>query len=382
MNKQLLLTCLLLCFTLYYVQAMPFILLHNPVGEAAHGGTGDTEKSSDLGVVHYPEEKHLTNVMQLTFGGDNAEAYFSRNDEMLVLQRAHKAEGIECDQIYYGTVPTNDSQSFDMQLVSTGLGRTTCSYFLPGDRAVLYASTHLSNKECPTPPDWRSLGKYVWPLYPSFEIFYADLTGKIVKQLTDNTTYDAEATVSPDGNKIVFTSTRDGDLDLYVMDIDGNNLKRVTFGLGYDGGAFFSPDSKQLVFRSSRPSTPEAIAEYKDLLAKDMVAPTDMELYVCNIDGSELTQVTELGGANWAPYFHPSGNKIVFASNHHSEGKGFPFNIFMVDTDGSNLQQITFDTTFDSFPMFSYNGKKIVFASNRNNGGNRDTNVFIADWVE
>jgi len=342
----------------------------------------DAPASPVQGKLQYPNEKHLTNIQQLTFGGDNAEAYFSFDSKKLVMQIANPDKGIECDQIFYGILPQLPTDTFAPTLVSTGKGRTTCAYFLPGDQAILYASTHKSNEACPEKFDWRKIGKYVWPLYSEYEIYYADLQGQVVQQLTNNKFYDAEATVSPDGNKIVFTSTRDGDIDLYTMNIDGTNLRRITRELGYDGGAFFSPDSKKIVFRASRPQTPEAIAEYKELLAKNMVAPTNMEIYVSNADGTNLRQITKLGGANWAPFFHPSGQKILFASNHHTQGKGFPFNIFMVDLNGNNLEQITFDEAFDSFPMFSPDGKKLVFASNRNNGGTRDTNIFVADWVE
>lgn len=352
-------------------------LCHSQIPAQAMNPNG----TPDNATIHYPEEKHLSNLQQLTFGGDNAEAYFSFNDDMLTLQIAHPKNGVECDQIFYGKIPPHN-EPFEIQMISTGKGRTTCSYFLPGDRSVLYASTHEADAACPAPVNWRETGKYVWPLYDSYEIYYTDLSGTVTQRLTDNKYYDAEATVSPDGNKIVFTSTRNGDIDLYIMDINGKNVRQITHGLGYDGGAFFSPDGKELVFRASRPQSAEAVKEYKDLLAKGMVAPTAMEIFVCNIDGSNLRQVTHLGGSNWAPYFHPSQQKIIFSSNHHSGGKGFPFNLFMINTDGTGLKQITFDKTFDSFPMFSYDGKKVVFASNRNNGGTRDTNIFIADWVE
>ncbi len=332
--------------------------------------------------LHYPEETHLANMQQLTFGGDNAEAYFSFDDQYLTLQIANPPKGVECDQIFYGKVPQSPTETFDLKLISTGTGRTTCSYFLPGNKSILFASTHEADAVCPEAPNWRQLGKYIWVLYPSYEIYYTDLNGHLSQKLTDNNAYDAEATVSPDGNKIVFTSTRNGDIDLYTMDIAGNHITQITNELGYDGGAFFSPDGQQIVFRASRPKTPEDVKEYKELLAKNWVSPTQMELFVCNADGSNLRQITHLGGSNWAPYFHPSGKKIVFSSNHHSGGKGFPFNIFMIDIDGSNLQQITYDKTFDSFPMFSYNGKKLVFASNRNNNGTRDTNIFLADWQD
>ncbi|MEZ4883505.1 MAG: hypothetical protein R3E32_02120 [Chitinophagales bacterium] len=339
------------------------------------------EKSSRINPdLIYPQEKHFRNMRQLTFGGDNAEAYFSFDDSKLVLQVTDKEKGVECDQIFYATIPQTDSETFDMKLVSTGKGRTTCSYFLPGDSTIIYASTHQAGEDCPAPPETDTKA-YVWPIYPTFEIYKADLNGDIITKMTENGSYDAEATVSPDGKMIVFTSTRNGDIDLYTMDIYGRNVKQVTNELGYDGGAFFSPDSKKLIFRASRPKTPEDIKKYKDFLSQNLVAPTNMELFVCNVDGSELKQITELGNANWAPYMHPSGEKVIFASNHTSE-RGFPFNLFMINLDGTGLEQITFDTTFDSFPMFSYDGKKIVFASNRNNGGTRDTNVFIADWVD
>jgi Tol biopolymer transport system component len=326
----------------------------------------------------YENEVHLKNIKQLTFGGDNAEAYFSFNGKNLVFQATNSKWGVSCDQIYM--MPIDGLNSNMPKLLSTGKGRTTCSYFMPGDTSIIYASTHLADDECPETPRLVN-GKYVWPIYSTFDIFTADINGKIINQLTNEAGYDAEATVSPDGKKIVFTSDRSGDLELYTMNIDGSDLKQITFGLGYDGGAFFSPDSKKIVFRASRPETEEEKNEYLGLLKQGLVQPSKMEIYVCNADGSELQQITKLGGANWAPYFHPSGQSIVFASNHHSTG-GRIFNLFSIRLDGTGLKQITFDKTFDAFPMFSPDGKYLVFASNRNNGGTRDTNVFIAEWVE
>lgn len=326
----------------------------------------------------YPAEKHFANMKQLTFGGDNAEAYFSFDNQNLVFQASNPAWGAECDQIFY--MPINGYTGQKPPLLSTGKGRTTCSYFMPGDSTILYASTHLADEACPETPRTVN-GKYVWPVYESFDIFVADLQGNITKQLTDNPGYDAEATLSPDGSKIVFTSTRSGDLELYTMNTDGSNVVQVTDELGYDGGAFFSPDGQKLVFRASRPQTDEEVSTYKNLLAQGLVQPTNMEIYVCNVDGSDLQKITDLGRANWAPYFHPSGEKILFSSNHHSES-GRQFNIFSINLDGTGLEQITFDEAFDAFPMFSYDGKKLVFSSNRNNGGTRSTNVFITDWTE
>ena len=341
------------------------------------GYSGSTKTSE----IHYYQEKHLQNIKQLTFGGDNAEAYFSFDNTRLVFQLKNPNIGIDCDQIYVTDWKHDNMEDKLPPMVSTGLGRTTCSYFMPGDTTVIYASTHLGDDNCPKEPEKREDGAYVWPIYSDFDIFVADLKGNIVKQLTNEPGYDAEATVSPQGDKIVFTSDRTGDLELYTMNIDGSNVKQITFGLGYDGGAFFSPDGTKLIFRSSRPKTNEEIKVYKQLLSEGLVKPTEMELFICNTDGSDLTQITNLGNANWAPFFHPSGDKVIFSSNHKSE-KGFPFNLFMINIDGTDLEQITFDGVFDAFPMFSYDGKKLVFSSNRNNGGTRATNLFIADWKE
>jgi len=323
-------------------------------------------------------EPHLSNIKQLTFGGDNAEAYFSFDNRFLTLQITNPAWKVPCDQIYLIDL-TKETSKAELLRLSNGKGRTTCSYFLPGNKEVLFASTHATAEACPPTPAPRKDGKYLWPVYSSFDIYVADLEGNIMRQLTNTPGYDAEATVSPDGKMIVFTSDRSGDMELYTMDLEGKNVKQITTGLGYDGGAFFSPDSKKLVFRASRPQTKEEIEEYTTLLKEGLVAPTNMELYTCNIDGSDLRQVTKLGKANWAPFFTPDGKKIIFSTNHFSK-KGYDFQLFMIDIDGKNLEQVTRKSKFNAFPMFSFDGKKLVFSSNRDNGGTRETNVFIADW--
>ncbi|MDX2173539.1 MAG: hypothetical protein SFY56_10475 [Bacteroidota bacterium] len=325
-------------------------------------------------------EKHLKNLKQLTHGGDNAEAYFSPNSKFVSFQSNYKKWGLQCDQIFKLDIEKAAADSlYKPDLISTGKGRTTCSYVMPNGKDILYASTHLGGDSCPPVPEIK--GKYLWAVYKDFDIFIADSKGKIKKQLTNSPGYDAEATISPKGDKIVFTSDRSGDLELWTMDIDGKNQKQITSGLGYDGGAFFSPDGKRLVFRASRPTTEAEIKEYKDYLSQHMVAPTTMELYTCNVDGSDLKQVTHLGKANWAPFFHPNGKKIIFSSNHHSK-KGYDFQLFMINDDGTGLEQITHESMFNAFPMFSPNGKHLIFSSNRKNYGTRDTNLFIADWAE
>ncbi len=331
--------------------------------------------------ILYPDEKHFKNVQQLTFGGDNAEAYWSYDGKYIVFQRTSVKDGVPCDQIFVGKVP-EPGKKFEYKLVSTGKGRTTCAFFTKDGRHIIYASTHLGSEQCPPVPDRSKYGnKYIWPMYASYDIFMADLDGNIVKQLTTSPAYDAEATLSPDGKKMIYTSTKDGDIELYIMNLKTGKEKRITNTPGYDGGAWFSPNGKKIIWRASRPNTESDIKEYKDLLAENLVAPTKMEVWVARANGKNARQVTNLGQANWAPNFMPDSRRIIFASNHEYK-RGFPFNMYIINEDGSGLQKVSRDNGFDAFPMFSPDGKKIIFSSNRNNGGTRDTNIFIADWVE
>jgi Tol biopolymer transport system component len=334
--------------------------------------TQTTPAGSNDGVT-LASEKHLRNVRQLTFGGENAEAYFSGDGKQLIFQS--KRDGRGCDQIY-----TMRADGSDLRMVSTGTGRTTCSYIFPKNpQRILYASTHLGSRECPPNPDFSK--GYVWAIYPSYDIFTANADGSNVKQLTDTDGYDAEATISPNGKKIVFTTMRSGDLDIYTMDTDGRNVKRLTTELGYDGGAFFSADSKQIVYRSYHPQTPEQVARYKQKLAENLIEPNTFEVWVMNADGTNKRQVTRLGAASFAPYFFPDAKRIIFASNVN-DPKRRNFDLYSIKVDGTGLERITYEETFDGFPMFTPDGKKLVFASNRNAKTRGDTNIFIADWVE
>ncbi len=332
----------------------------------------ETPASSNADLI-FPGEKHFKSIRQLTFEGENsAEGYFSFDESKIIFQSTR--DSFECDQIYI-----MDVDGKNKRLVSTGKGRTTCAYFMPGDQHILYASTHHYDEKCPPPPDWSQ--GYVWALYPSYDLFIADADGKNLKQLTDTPGYDAEATVSPDGKKIVFTSTRNGDLDIYVMDIDGSNVKQLTHELGYDGGPFFSFDSKKIVYRAYHPKTPEEIEDYKSLLAKNLIRPNRLEIWVMDADGSNKRQITNNGAANFAPFFHPDGKRIIFSSNYGSEN-GRNFELWMINLDGTGLEQITHFESFDGFPMFSRDGKKLIFASNRNGKNPRQTNLFIAEWQD
>ncbi|HKR10449.1 MAG TPA: hypothetical protein VJT15_00210 [Pyrinomonadaceae bacterium] len=319
-----------------------------------------------------PNEKHLRNIKQLTFGGENAEAYFSADGKQLIFQSTR--DDLGCDQIF-----TMNVDGSNVKMISNGEGRTTCSYFLPGNKRVVYSSTHLGDKKCPPRPDF-SRG-YVWAVYPSFDIFSAKADGSDLKQLTNTPGYDAETTVTLDGKKMVFTSMRDGDLDIYTMDADGKNVRRLTNELGYDGGPFWSYDGKQIVYRAHHPKTDAEKADYTGLLQQNLIRPTVLEIFVMNADGSNKRQVTSNGKANFGPYFFPDGKRIIFSSNI-DDARGRNFDLYMIKVDGAGLERITFNETFDGFPMFSPDGKKLVFASNRNAAKQGDTNIFIADWVE
>ncbi len=330
----------------------------------------------------YADEKHFKNVQQLTAGGDNAEAYWSYDNKRIIFQRTNVEEGIVCDRIFIGKLPANKNEAFLYKQVSSGKGRTTCSYFLPEGKHIVYASTYLGGDSCPPVPERSKFGnKYIWPLYDSYDIFLSSTSGKIIKQLTNTKGYDAEATLSPDGGKMIFTSIRNGDLDLYIMDLKTNEVRQITNTLGYDGGAWFSHDGEKIVWRASRPKNETEVAEYKELLGKGVVAPTQMEVFIANADGSNVKQVTNLGSANWAPNFTPDDKHIIFCSNYEYK-RGFPFNMYLINVDGTGLEKISHDKGFDAFPMFSYDGKKFIFSSNRHNGGAHDTNIFVADWVD
>lgn len=311
-------------------------------------------------------------MRQLTFGGNNAEAYFSRDGRSLVFQRQEDA-GTGCDQQYVMRV-----DGTGLRRVSNGAGRTTCGYFFDNDRRILYSSTHEHSPACPAPPD-RSQG-YVWPL-GHFEIYSQRLDGGDRRRLTSNGAYNAEATVSPDGQRVIFTSTKDGDIELYTMRTDGSDIRRVTHRVGYDGGAFFSPDGRHIVWRAQYPASAADSADYRRLLAERLVRPSRLELWIADADGSNPRQVTRLGGANFAPFFHPDGKRIIFSSNHEAPRER-NFELYLVNLDGSGLEQITESPEFDGFPMFSADGRQIVWASNRNAATSGDTNIFIADWVE
>jgi Tol biopolymer transport system component len=317
-------------------------------------------------------EKHLRNIRQLTFGGQNAEAYFSADGQKLIFQSTR--DPLQCDQIF-----VMNTDGSDQHMVSNGKGRTTCSYFYPDGKKILYSSTHLGSVACPPKPDYSK--GYVWAIYPSYDIFTANPDGSDIKQLTKEPGYDAEAIISADGKKIVFTSIRDGDLDIYTMNADGSNVKQLTHQLGYDGGPTFSPDGQMIVYRAHHPKSGQETTDYKDLLKQNLIRPTYLEIWVMKADGSDQRRVTDLGSASFAPAFYPDGRHIIFASNVGSTGGMGNFELYGIDLDGKNLERLTYTDGFDAFPMFSPDGKKLVWISGRNAKVPHETNVFIADWA-
>lgn len=338
--------------------------------------SGDPEitAASKIGTVIQPDprEVHFGELRMLTDGGENAEAYFAFGSDKLIFQSTR--EPYACDQIF-----TMNLDGSDQQLVSTGAGRTTCSYFYPNDDRIIYASTHEGGEACPPTPD-HSRG-YVWPLYPDYDLYLARRDGTEISKLTETPGYDAEATVSPTGDRVVFTSTRDGDLEIYSMNLDGTDVVRLTEAIGYDGGPFYSPDGSKIIYRAHHPEDPQEIADYQALLADGLIRPSKLEIWVMDADGGNKRRITDLGVASFAPFFNPAGDRIVFSSNH-GDPSGREFELFMVDLDGENLEQITFSGGFDGFPMFAPDGETFVFCSNRNNTEPGETNVFVTTWQD
>lgn len=355
---------------------------------AEDGGAAERQKAAAPAKAPVSAEKHLKNIRQLTFGRQNAEAYFSFTGDKLIFQSTNNwtqapsmdvhqpdAEGLGCYQMY-----VMDLASEQIRLVSMGSGVTTCGYFFPGDRRVLYASTHLSGAGCPPKP--KRDGAYRWAL-DNYDLFAVRLDGQQMQRLTNTPGYDAEATVSPDGKTIVWTSVRDGDLDIWAMNLDGTNHRRLTTEVGYDGGAFFSPDSKRIVYRASHPTNLAEVTRYQELLAQQLVEPGQLDIFVMNADGSDKRQVTANGASNFSPFFHPDGKRIIFSSNVETRGDGGrpSFHLYLVGDDGAGLERLTFDGQFNSFPMFSPDGKRLVWVSDRNAKQPGEFNVFLADWV-
>ena len=354
----------------FLLVASMIVLVLSSCSKEENSGNANAEAAVDTTLI-LEGEKHFANMRQITFGGQNAEAYFSHDGTELIFQSTR--DSLECDAIF-----RMSADGSNVRMVSSGEGNTTCSFIAPDGKSIIYASTHLGGKDCPPKPD-MSRG-YTWALYDSFDIFRADPDGENIVRLTDTPGYDAEGVYSPQGDKIIFTSVRNGDLDLYTMSPDGSNVEQITNEIGYDGGAFFSLDGEWICWRASRPSG-EALEDYLALLQDGLIRPSKLELYVMNLNDREPIKLTDNGAANFGPYFHPDGKRVIFASNLASESKR-NFELFMIDVETKEIEQLTYYESFDGFPMFTHDGKKLVFASNRNGKVRGETNIFIADWVD
>jgi TolB protein len=318
------------------------------------------------------QPSYLSEIRQLTHGGQNAEAYWAPDGKRLIFQTTRTP--YDCDQIFL-----MNADGGDQHLVSTGKGRTTCAYFLKDNRHIVYASTHLAGDACPTPPD-RSRG-YVWGIFKGYDIFLATDDGKIEKRLTDTPGYDAEATVNWKTGNIVYTSLASGDLDLWTMRPDGSGKRQLTKTVGYDGGPVFSRDGTKLVWRANYPKTPDEMDRYKSLLADNLTAPMKMEIIVANADGSGAHAITHFGCASFAPTFTPDGSQILFSSNQH-DCDSRHFDLYLINVDGTGLKRVTDWGGFTSFPEFSPDGKTLVFCSDRDAKERYEFNIFTATWID
>lgn len=341
--------------------------------------TTDTDKLDSIdaseNTLIYPGEKHLANMRQITFNGQNAEAYFNTDGTRLIMQ-AHKVEG-ECDQIFM-----IDLQTGEQKMVSTGGGVCASSFFRhPSDDMILYCSTHHNKKEC---PEMIEMGKGLihWKFHPEMDIFTANPDGSNLKQITDAWGYDAESSFAFDGSSIVFTSLSTGDPEIWTMDIDGSNKKQLTHSPGYDGGPFFSWDGTKITYRAYYPKDDDEMNDFKKTLKEQFgIKPTLLQLWVMDSDGSNKVQITDNGAVNFCPFFMPGDKKIIYVSNLGSKSP-MGFNLWIVDIDGSNPEQVTFFEGFDAFPMFSRDGKKLTFTSSRSGKSRRDMHIFVCDWVD
>lgn len=353
---------------MYYRIALLFILIYTlPLN------------AEQTPVLKKSDDRHMSNLTQMTFEGDNGEAYFSFDGKQLIYQS--NRGGFECDKIW-----TMNIDGSNKTMVSPGHGAHTCAFFQPGEQQIVFASTSHLQGSCPKKPDLPSHIRYAWPLYP-YDIYRANADGSGLTALTDNPKYDAEPIVSADGKWIVFGSQREGDFDIYRMDVDGGNVQRLTDTEGYDGGPWFSPDSTKIVWRAWHPTSAAEKAQWQENMKQDYVQSTPLDIWVMNADGSNKIRLTDNGATNWAPSWHPDGKRIVFSSNMDDwrddyKTYGHNFELYLINSDGSGLERITYNKIFDSFPMFSPNGKKIVFGSNRNPDKPRATDIFIADWTE
>jgi TolB protein len=344
---------------------------------ALSGCAGQDAKSGPVEIVL--GDRHMINVTQLTFDGDNGEAYFSWDSSKLIFQS--NRNNYACDKIW---IMNTDGSG--IHRVSPGYGAHTCSFFSPGDKRIVFSSTSHMLSDCPQKPKTPKVAGHVWPLYP-YDIYSANTDGSGMQRLTYNPEYDAEPVVSSDGKRIVFGSKREGDFDIYIMNNDGSDVRRLTDKIGYDGGPWFSPDGRKIVWRAWYPETEDEKAMWKTCMENNYIVPMPLDLWIMDSGGSNKQMILKNGATNFCPSWHPDGKRIIFSSNmddwkDDSKVFGHNFELYLINSDGTGLERVTYNKVFDAFPMFSPDGKKLAFASNRNPEKPRATDIFIADWVE
>jgi TolB protein len=323
--------------------------------------------------THSIESKCLSNIRQVTRDFVRAgEGYFSPDMKTIVYQAITK------DYPFY-QIHAQPVIGGSPTLVSTGRGRTTCAYFRPDGKKVIFSSSHLDPALAETEAaERRRLAdeartgqrrRYAWDFDPHLDIFEADLDGRNLKRLTTAPGYDAEGSYSPDGRLIVFCSMRDGgDPEIYLMNADGTNQHRLTRTPGYDGGPFISPDGQWVVFRSDR--------KKKDFL----------QIHAIRIDGKDDVALTDNQGVNWGPYWYPSGPYVIWAGADHANPKVRPnYDLWLMKykmVDGRLAQgptwRITDHPAADVLPVFSPDGKRLTWTSNRT--ADHSSQIWIADF--
>ena len=314
------------------------------------------------------ESAHLTNVRQVTSGLSRAgEGYFSPDGRSVIFQAVpylvpsifhHPKPDEDGYQIYTGVLDLDTPA----RMVSTGKGRCTCPFFHPSGKSILFASTHLSPSTEAAPskgPAYSRTERYRWEFPETMDIFSASPDGGNLKRLTDTPGYDAEGSYSADGSRIVFTSFRDGDAEIYIMDADGKNPRRITHAKGYDGGPFFSPDGKRIIYRSDRKGN--------DLL----------QVYVNNTEGTAERALTQNEFVNWGPYWHPDGSHVIYATSKHGHSN---YELYLMNVDSGAEERITYHEGFDGLPVFSPDGKRLMWTSSGRTT-DRKSQLFIADFT-
>ena len=326
------------------------------------------------------ERDFLTRIRRLTIEGRRAgEGYWSKDGRQLVFQ-SEREPGNPFYQIYL-----MDMESGNATRVSPGAGKTTCAFINPETGDILFSSTHHDPRSKQLQDEelkFRASGqerRYSWDYDPEMEIYVRGQKSGALRRLTNKRGYDAEASFSPDGQWIVFSSTRDaydrelspaerkqletdpsyfGEIYIMRADADGTGPRRLTSVRGYDGGPFFSPDGKRIIWRRF---------DEAGLIA---------DIWTMNLDGTDQRQLTNFKAMSWAPYIHPSGQYVIFASNK----LGFEnFELFLVDIDGRKEPvRVTHTDGFDGLPVPSPDGRQLAWTSNR--GGGREGQIFLAQW--